>query len=56
MISVSLSILSAVVLAVSSSSFNLGLFAWFGLIPLFLALENTSLPRAFFTAYLYFEL
>jgi apolipoprotein N-acyltransferase len=52
MISVSLSILSAVVLAVSSSSFNLGLFAWFGLIPLFLALENTSLPRAFFTAYL----
>ena len=49
--SVVLSILSAVLLALSFSSFNLGLFAWCALVPLFIALENKSLSRAFLITY-----
>lgn len=47
-----LAILSAVLLALSFSSLNFGLFAWFSLIPLFIALEQKSLVRAFLIAYL----
>jgi apolipoprotein N-acyltransferase len=51
MIPVALPILSALLLALSFSSFNLGLFAWLGLVPLFIVLESQSLRRAFFIAY-----
>jgi apolipoprotein N-acyltransferase len=50
--SVVLSIISAVLLSLSFSSFNLWFFAWFGFIPLFIALENKSLRRAIVTSYL----
>jgi len=46
-----LSILSGLFLSLSFSSFNLGLFAWWGLVPLLIALDNQSLRRAFFIAY-----
>jgi len=46
-----LSILAAVLLSLSFSSFNLWLFAWCGFIPLFIALENKSLRQAFFIAF-----
>ena len=51
MIVVSLSILAAVLLSLSFSSFNLWLFAWCGFIPLFIALENKSLRQAFLIAF-----
>jgi len=47
-----LAVLSACFLALAFSSFNLGIFAWCGLVPLLIALENQSLRRAFFIAYL----
>jgi apolipoprotein N-acyltransferase len=47
-----LCILSAVLLALSFSSFNLWIFAWFGFVPLFFAIENKSKGRAFLLAYL----
>ncbi len=47
-----LSILSAILLSVSFSSFNLWQFAWFGFIPLFFALENKNLLKSFIIAYL----
>ena len=47
-----LSIIAAVILALSSSSFNLWFLAWIGFIPLFFALENKSLRRSFIVAYL----
>ncbi len=47
-----LSILSAGLLSFSFSSFNLWLFAWFGFIPFFIALENKSLFRSFIIGYL----
>jgi apolipoprotein N-acyltransferase len=46
-----LSFLSGLFLALSFSSFNLGLFAWCGLVPLLVALENQPLRRAFFIAF-----
>jgi len=46
------SILAAVLLSFSFSSFNLGLFGWCGFIPLFTALENKSLRQSFIIAYL----
>ncbi len=52
MISLAPAVLSAVLLSLSFSSFNFWLPAWFGLIPLFVSLENKSLSRSFFTAYL----
>ena len=52
MSSVALSIIAAVLLSLSLSSFNLWQFAWFGFIPLFIALENKSLRRSFVLAYL----
>jgi len=51
MIPVVLSISSALLLALSFSSFNLWLFAWCGFIPLFIALENKSLRGAFTVAF-----
>jgi apolipoprotein N-acyltransferase len=47
-----LSILSASLLSFSFSSFNPWLFAWFGFIPLFIALENKTLFRSFIIGYL----
>ena len=47
-----LSILAASLLSLSLSSFDLWLFAWFGFIPLFIALENKSLFRSFIIGYL----
>ena len=40
-----LSIIAAVLLSLSFSSFNLWLFAWCGFIPLFMALENKPLRQ-----------
>jgi len=51
MIVASLSILAAVLLSLSFTSFNLWLFAWCGFIPLFIALENKSLRQAFVLAF-----
>jgi apolipoprotein N-acyltransferase len=51
MIPAVLSILSALLLALSFSSFNLGFFAWCGLVPLLMVLESKSLGRAFFIAF-----
>ena len=51
MIVVGASILAALLLSLSFSSFNLWLFAWCGLIPLFIALENKSLRQAFMIAF-----
>lgn len=44
-------ILSAVLLSLSFSSFNLGVLAWVGLVPLFLALENKSFWQSWRWAY-----
>ena len=46
-----LAILSAILLSLSFSSFNLWLFAWCGFIPLFIALENKSLRLTFIIAF-----
>ncbi|MDO8489682.1 MAG: apolipoprotein N-acyltransferase, partial [Candidatus Omnitrophota bacterium] len=46
-----LSLLSGLFLSLSFSSFNLGLLAWCGFIPLFIALENKSLRQAFLIAF-----
>lgn len=46
-----LPILSAFLLSLSFSSFNLWLFGWCGFIPLFIALEDKSLFQSFITAY-----
>ncbi|MDD5115598.1 MAG: apolipoprotein N-acyltransferase [Candidatus Omnitrophica bacterium] len=48
-----LSVLSAVLLSLSFSSFNLWLLAWVGFIPLLISLENGSVLRSFFVAYLW---
>ncbi|PIQ90552.1 MAG: apolipoprotein N-acyltransferase [Candidatus Omnitrophica bacterium CG11_big_fil_rev_8_21_14_0_20_41_12] len=50
---VTLSILSAFLLSPSFSSFNLWQFAWFGFLPLFIALEKKSLRQSFIIAYLW---
>ena len=47
-----LSILAAVFLSLSFFSFNLWLFAWIGLVPLFIALEKKSFLQSFITGYL----
>ncbi len=52
MSSVVLPIIAAVLLSLSLSSFNLWQLAWFGFIPLFIALENKSLGCSFIIAYL----
>ena len=41
-------IASGALLALAFSSFNLGFLAWFGFVPVFLALKDTSLRKAFF--------
>ncbi|MDP2905574.1 MAG: apolipoprotein N-acyltransferase [Candidatus Omnitrophota bacterium] len=41
-------IVSGALLALAFSSFNLGFLAWFGFVPVFLALKDTSLRKAFF--------
>jgi len=46
-----LSILSAILLSLSFSSFNLWIFAWCGFVPLLMALENKSLRQSFLVAY-----
>jgi apolipoprotein N-acyltransferase len=46
-----LSIIAAVLLSLSFSSFNLGILSWFGFIPLLIALENKSLRQSFFMAF-----
>jgi len=46
-----LSIIAAVLLSLSFSSFNLWLFAWCGFIPLFIALEDKSLRQSFLIAF-----
>jgi apolipoprotein N-acyltransferase len=46
-----LSFLSGLFLSLSFSSFNFWLFAWCGLIPLFIALENKTLRQAFIIAF-----
>ncbi|PIQ84871.1 MAG: apolipoprotein N-acyltransferase [Candidatus Omnitrophica bacterium CG11_big_fil_rev_8_21_14_0_20_43_6] len=51
MIPVFLPILSAVLLALSFSSFNLGWLAWCGFIPLFIGLENKMLRLALLVAF-----
>ncbi|MFA6357798.1 MAG: apolipoprotein N-acyltransferase [Candidatus Omnitrophota bacterium] len=52
MSAVALSIITATLLSLSLSSFNFWQFAWFGFIPLFIALENKSLRQSFVLAYL----
>jgi len=52
MIQVILSILSAVLLSLSFSSFNLWLFTWLGFIPLFISLERKSFLQSFVLGYL----
>jgi len=52
MIQVILSILAAVLLSLSFSSFNLWLFAWIGFVPLFISLEKKSFLQSFITGYL----
>lgn len=47
-----LPILSALLLSLSFSSFNLWLLAWVGFIPLFIALEKRSLRHTFIITYL----
>jgi apolipoprotein N-acyltransferase len=44
---ISLSILSALLLILSFPNFNLWIFAWFGFVPLFFAIENKSKFNAF---------
>lgn len=53
MMAVFLSSLAAVLLSLSFSSFNLWPFAWFGFLPLFIALEKKSLRQSFIIAYLW---
>jgi apolipoprotein N-acyltransferase len=52
MIALILSILAAVLLSLSFSSFNLWQFGWCGFLPLFIALEDKSLRQSVITAYL----
>jgi len=52
MIQVILPILTAGLLSLSFSSFNLWLFAWFGFVPLFISLEKKSLFQSFIIGYL----
>jgi len=47
-----LCVLSAVLLIISFPNFNFWLFAWFGFVPLFFALQNKSKIQAFLLAYL----
>ncbi|MDD5128851.1 MAG: apolipoprotein N-acyltransferase [Candidatus Omnitrophica bacterium] len=47
-----LPILSAVLLSLAFSSFNLWVFAWLGLIPLLISLERGTLLRSFINAYI----
>lgn len=47
-----LSFFSGLILAFSFFNFNLWLFAWFGFVPLFLALRNKSKKQAFLLSYL----
>ena len=47
-----LCLLSAILLILSFPNFNLWFFAWFGFVPLFLALQNKSKGRAFLFSYL----
>lgn len=47
-----LSALSGILLALSFPKFNLEFLCWFGLIPLFFALENNSGARAFFISFI----
>jgi apolipoprotein N-acyltransferase len=49
---ISLCILSAFFLAISFSFSSLGFLAWFGFVPLFLALENAPKGKRFLLAYL----
>lgn len=46
-----LSIIAAVLLSLSFSSFNPGILSWFGFIPLLIALENKSLGKSFLMAF-----
>jgi len=46
-------VLSAVLLSLSFSSFNLWQTAWFGFVPLFFALENKSLKNSFLLSYIW---
>jgi len=48
-----LTIASAVLLIFAYPSFNLGLLAWFSLVPLFFAIENLNAKNRFFTGYLF---
>jgi len=52
MIRLILPILSAGLLSISFSSFNLWVFAWFGLIPLLISLERKTLLQSFINAYI----
>ncbi|MDD5059516.1 MAG: apolipoprotein N-acyltransferase [Candidatus Omnitrophica bacterium] len=52
MISFALSSIAAILLSLSFSSFNLWQFAWFGFIPLFIALENKTLRQSLLIAYI----
>ena len=47
-----LSVLSAIFLSISFQSYNLSFFIWFGLIPLFFALEGLSSKEAFKISFL----
>ncbi len=49
---ISLSVVSAILLALSFPKFNLEFLSWFGLIPLFFALENHSGGRAFLLSFI----
>ncbi len=52
MSAVILSVLSAFLLSLSFSSFDLGIFAWVAFLPLFIALEKKSLLLSFVISYL----
>ncbi|MBU1726770.1 MAG: apolipoprotein N-acyltransferase [Candidatus Omnitrophica bacterium] len=43
---------SAILLSLSFSSFNIWIFAWFGFVPLFLALQNKSRLQSFLLSFL----
>ncbi len=47
-----LCLISAIILSLSFCSLQLSFLAWFGLIPLFFALENKSIKESFFLAYI----
>jgi len=53
MMPVILTIFSALITSFSNSGLNIWLPAWFGLIPLFFALDNQPAARAFLTAFLW---